>query len=159
MKNDILGLSGLILVLAALGLYFLFAPKAAPFVYAPIDVSSGFITVQDQDDVNAVTLDAELGEAGWITVHESLSNAPAAIVGTSAYMPAGTYKDFTIELDEPMLPGFFYITLLHKDNGDQVYVTNDDLPARVNGEVVRSGFTAVPEAVTIPEPDSIPPEE
>ena len=156
MKKDLIGLIVLILVLIVFGAFFWFAPKASEIAYVPIDVAYGSITVQDQNDLARVTLDAELSEAGWITIHESMSGAPAAIIGTSEYLPAGVYNDFVIELEEEMLPGFLYITLLHVDDGDKKYVTVEDLPARVNGEVVRPSFTAVPEAVTIPEPGSIP---
>ncbi len=159
MKKDILGFGLLTLCLIGLGAFFIFAPKAPEIAYQPVDVSGGSITVVDQNDVTAVTLDAELVEAGWITIHESMGDAPAAIIGTSGYLPAGTYDDLVITLDQDMLPGYKYITLLHVDDGDKRYVTDEDLPARVNGAVVRPDFTAVPSAVTIPEPGSIPLEE
>lgn len=154
--KDTIGFITLIVVLFALGAFFLLAPKAPEVAYVPIDVDYGSIAVEDQDDVSVVTLDAELARAGWITIHESMSNAPAAIVGTSKYLEAGVHEGLEIGLTEDMKPGFLYITLMHVDNGDRAYVTNDDLPARVNGEVVRPSFTAVPSAVTIPEPNSIP---
>ena len=159
MLKDTIGFIILIIVLFALGAFFLLAPKTPQVAYVPIDVEYGTIHVEDQDDIDVVTLDVELSEAGWITIHESMSNAPAAIVGTSNYLEAGVHEDLQISIADQMKPGFLYITLMHVDNGDKVYVTNDDLPARVDGEVVRPSFTAVPDAVTIPEPGSIPLEE
>lgn len=143
MKKDYLLLLGVFAVIVVLGAYVLFAQPASDLEYRPIDVGGGSITVENQpDDLAIVTLDAELAAPGWITIHESLASAPAAIIGTSVYMEAGVYDDFVIQLAEPMNPGFRYITLLHADNGDKEFVVLDDLPVEVNGTVVRPDFVA-----------------
>jgi len=41
---------------------------------------------------------------------------------------------------------------LHADNGDGAYVTEDDLPVKVNEQVVRPDFVAMPEVATNPDP-------
>lgn len=145
MKRDILIIAAIIAVLAILGIYFIYAPKASQIAYGPVDVGGGSIAVEDQLKLDRVVLDATLAVPGFITIHESMTDAPTAIIGTSKYLEAGEYEDLTIMLDIEMTAGYKYITLLHADNGDGVYVTNDDMPVEVNGEVVRPDFVANPE--------------
>lgn len=142
MKKDILLLVMVVIVLGALGAFYLLAPKADSLGYRPVDVGGGSITVANQPDLNAVTLDAELAAPGWITIHENMSGAPAAIIGTSAYLEAGTYNDLVIPLTVEMLPGALYTTLLHIDSGDKRFVAKEDYPVMTNGVVVRPDFTA-----------------
>ncbi|MDP2631914.1 MAG: hypothetical protein Q8P30_04090 [Candidatus Uhrbacteria bacterium] len=150
MKKDILTLLAVVAVVAALGSYFMFAPEAPQLDYVPIDVGGGSITVEDQDQIDFVMLSTELVAPGFITIHETLATggagAPAAIVGTSDYLDIGVYENLKINLTEEMLPGYRYIALLHADNGDGIFVVNDDLPVEVDGTVVRPDFLAIPEA-------------
>ena len=152
MKRDIGFILLLIILLFGLGAFFFLAPTAPELAYVPVDVGGGSITVVDQDQLAFVKLNAELAAPGFITIHESLSGAPANILGTSTYFEAGTYTDLVIDLETPMTPGFVYITLLHADNGDGAYVTEDDLPVKVNEQVVRPDFVAMPEVATNPDP-------
>ena len=126
----------------------MFSEPVPEITYRPVELEGGSITVEDHDVVDVVTLDAELVEPGWITIHFSMSGAPAEVVGTSDYLEAGTYEAMTIVLDEDMTPGWRYIALLHVDNGDQIFDIEDDLPVSVDGEVVRPDFVAIPEAAT-----------
>lgn len=156
MKNDIFLLVTVVVFVAVLGVYFLAVPRPSELAYVPVEVEVGSITVTDQSDLNQVVLErVELSEGGFVTIHESLTaaggGAPAAIIGTSAYLEPGTHENVGINLTQEMVPGFPYITILHVDNGDQSYETNDDLPAMVNGEVVRPNFTAAPELVETDE--------
>jgi len=131
----------IILVLALLGSFFIFSPDAStPF--GPVELSGGSITVEDQTELDRVVFDAELIEPGWITIHESLSDAPASIIGTSQYLEAGVYQDLVIPLDRGMIPSYKYITLLHVDDGDQQFDAALDSPVSVNGAVVRPDFVA-----------------
>ncbi|MFH1632132.1 MAG: hypothetical protein ABIA47_03925 [bacterium] len=147
MKKDILTIISILVVILALGAYFVFAPKAPELDYRPVDVGGGSITVEDQYDMDRVVLDATLAAPGFITIHESMSGAPATIIGTSQYLDIGTYDDLTIMLVDEMLPGYSYITLLHADDGDGIFVIDDDLPVEVDGEVVRPDFVADPSSV------------
>lgn len=149
-ENILIG-SVFILVLL-LGLYFAFSEPVSEISYHPIDVGGGAITVEDQNQLDVVYVSAELVAPGFITIHESMSGAPAAIIGTSEYLETGRYEELEIQLETEMMPGFRYITLLHADNGDTIYVTNDDLPVMVDEVVVRPDFVAIPSAVTIPDP-------
>lgn len=157
MKNDSIFLVMVMIVLLLIGGYIFLAPPVsdtAELAYYPVDLASGSITVEDQNDVTFVRLQAELSEPGWITIHESMSGAPATVIGTSGYLEAGVYDEIVIPVYPDMLPGYRYITLLHVDNGDKVFVIEEDFPVRVNGEVIRPDFVAVPEAVTIPDPSA-----
>jgi len=137
-----------IIVIVLLGVYFLLSKPAPELTYKPVELSGGLIMVEDQDAIDEVTLDAELTEPGWITIHFSMSGAPAEIVGTSRYLEAGVYDDLIVDLDEEMQPGWRYIALLHVDDGDRQFDIQKDLPVSVNGEVVRPSFVAIPEAAT-----------
>jgi hypothetical protein len=148
MKNDVLSVLGVIAILAVLGAYFMFSEVAPEIDYKPVELSGGSISVVDQDSTDVVTLDAELVEPGWITIHFSMSGAPAEVVGTSRYLEAGIYEAMTISLSEDMLPGWRYIALLHVDNGDGIFDIEKDLPVSVNGEVVRPSFVSFPDEAT-----------
>lgn len=142
MKKDLALFTLVILIIGALAAFLVFAPKADTLGYRPLDVGGGSITLGQQLDFDTVTLDAELAAPGWITIHESMSGAPATIIGTSQYLEIGTYNDLVIPLTSEMIPGYRYITLLHVDNGDSVFVANDDYPVMTNGTVVRPDFVA-----------------
>ena len=151
MSKERSGLAGVITSIAIvilLGAFFLFSEPVPEIAYKPVELSGGSITVEDQNVVDSVTLDTELVEPGWITIHFSMSGAPAEVVGTSAYLDVGVYDDLVITLDDEMMPGWRYIALLHVDDGDQMFDIQKDLPVSVNGEVVRPSFVAIPEAAT-----------
>ncbi|MBT4856997.1 hypothetical protein HON52_02310 [Candidatus Uhrbacteria bacterium] len=148
MKKDVLSVIGVVAILILLAAYFAFSKSAPQIGYKPVDLDGGSILVEDQDATETVTLDAELSEPGWITVHFSMSGAPAEVVGVSEYLEAGAYDDMVINLDEEMTKGWRYITLLHVDNGDQVFDIEDDLPVSVNGEVVRPSFVSFPSEIS-----------
>lgn len=143
MKKDFITLAVVIIFVVLLGLFFALSPRAPELSYLPVEVEGGSITVTDQEQLEYVRLSAELSEPGFITIHQSMSDAPAAVIGTSRYLEAGVHDDLVITLSEEMLPGYKYITLLHVDNGDGYFVMEEDLPTAVNGEVVRPDFIAV----------------
>jgi hypothetical protein len=143
MKNDIVLLFVFLLLILGLGSFFVFAPKASEITYKPVDVGGGSIIVENQEQYDSVILDAELAAPGWITIHESLSGAPAAVIGTSKYLEVGLHQNLSILLTESMFPGYKYITLLHVDNGDGVFIGEEDYPVKVNEEVVRPDFIAI----------------
>lgn len=147
MNKDFLYLGGLVLFLGAIGFYISSAPEAIELTYVPVDVGGGEISVEDQYDMSKVTLDAVLAAPGFITIHQSMGGAVADIIGISDYLLSGVNRNIEISLTEDMLPGYQYITLLHADNGDERYETMDDLPVKVDGQVIRPDFTADPDAV------------
>ncbi|RMD52303.1 hypothetical protein D6827_00265 [Candidatus Parcubacteria bacterium] len=132
-----------IAVILIVALIVFWAPEKGP-AYAPVDVGGGSISVTDQPASDSVVLNAELAAPGFITVHSAIGDAPGPIIGVSDYLPVGKYDNLQIPLSESLRPNFRYITLLHADNGDQVFVIDDDLPVMVDGAVVRPDFTALP---------------
>jgi hypothetical protein len=146
MKRDILLIILLVAALSGLGAFFAYSPEASNIDYKPVDVGGGSLSAGEQLDLNSVVLSAELAAPGWVTIHESMGAAPAAIIGTSDYLPAGNYDQLTIKLSQPMLPGYKYIALLHVDDGDQQFQSHTDLPVTAGGSVVRTDFVALKKA-------------
>ncbi len=140
MKRDILLIILLVLALAGLGAFFTYSPESTDIDYKPVDVGGGTLTAPEQTSLETVTLAATLVAPGWVTVHQSLGAAPAAIIGTSDYLLAGTYDNLTIKLSEPMLPNYKFIALLHVDDGNQIFESHFDLPVKFNDSVVRVDF-------------------
>ncbi|MFA6131193.1 MAG: hypothetical protein WC730_02955 [Patescibacteria group bacterium] len=146
--RDILFLFVILLTLGGLFFYFNYAPPADDELdYHPVDVGGGSLTIADQDQTNLVVFGATLAAPGFVTIHESMSGAPAAVIGTSEYLPAGTHEMVVISLDEFMTPGYSYIALLHADNGDEAFVMEEDFPVIVDGTVVKTSFVTMPESV------------
>lgn len=152
-SGDIIGLVVIGGVFLGFGWLMFASGGSSPEVeYLPVDMEKGSIEVVSQaEDGGAVTLKVDLAAGGYVTIHESMSNAPAAIIGTSSYLEPGA-QEVTISVDPAFNPGFKYITLLRVDDGDATFEPLKDLPVRVNGAVVRPDFTFKPEAVTIPVP-------
>jgi hypothetical protein len=152
-SGDIIGFVVIGVVFLGFGWLMFGGAGSAPEVeYLPVDMEKGSIEVVSQtEDGGAVTLKVDLAAGGYVTIHESMSNAPAAIIGTSSYLEPGA-QEVTISVDPAFTPGFKYITLLRVDDGDAEFEALKDLPVRVDGAVVRPDFTFKPEAVTIPAP-------
>ena len=144
MKSDYLILFVVLILVALFGAALFLAREAPEITYKPIDVGGGSITIADQTQLDTVVFDVELAAPGFVTIHRTMSAAPAEIIGISQYLEAGSYANFTMQLQEEMLPGYKYAALLHADNGDKIYVTDDDLPVTTDGEVVRPYFVATP---------------
>ncbi len=152
MNKDYFWILTLLVGLAAFGAIIFYSPDAPELAYHTVDVGGGSIEIGDQNQLNYITLNAELAAPGFITIHKTISDAPAEIIGISDYLNVGFYDDLIIPVSEEMLPGYKYAALLHVDDGDQVFVAELDMPVETNGEVVRPYFIAVPEAERILEP-------
>ena len=140
MKRDFLLIILIVLALAGLGAFLFISPRASEISYQPVDVGGGSLTAPEQTSLETVTLSATLAAPGWVTIHESIGAAPAAIIGTSDYLPAGIYENLVIRLTEPMLPNYKFIALLHVDDGDQIFTSHTDLPVKFNDAVVKIDF-------------------
>lgn len=153
MKKDILFIIavGVLTILAAF--YFLNSSKVSEVAFAPVDVGGGSITITDQNQLDFVSFQAELVKPGFITIHRTISTAPAGVIGTTELLKAGNH-DLILYLTNDMQPGFKYAAILHLDDGDGVFVAQEDFPVITNGEVVRPYFLAIPEAETILDPAS-----
>lgn len=152
MKQDYIWLALLIVGLGVFGYLLFFMPDAPELDYAPVDVGGGSITIEDQDQTDFVVFDTELVEPGFVTIHRTITEAPAEIIGTTGLLEPGVHENVRVDLTGEMLPGYKYAAILHVDDGDGVFVADLDFPVMTDGEVVRPYFLAIPEAETIPEP-------
>lgn len=145
-KSEWIFAGALVVLVVGLGSFFLYAPQTPPSNIAngPVDVGGGAMIIEEQTALNVVHVAATLTAPGFITIHESFGGAPGTIIGTSAYLPAGDYPDIRIEAT--MLPSYQYIGLLHADNGDSVFVVEDDMPVKTNDEVVKVKFVTAEDA-------------
>ena len=152
MKKDVILMIVIILSLGLLGFLLFYTPDVPELGYRPVDVGGGSITIEDQDQLDFVVFDTSLAKSGFVTIHRTISDAPAEIIGVTNYLEKGDYEDLRVDLDGEMLPGYRYAALLHVDNGDGEYFIDDDLPVMTDGEVVRPYFLAIPEAERLLEP-------
>ncbi|MDS0299825.1 PGF-CTERM sorting domain-containing protein [Halogeometricum sp. S1BR25-6] len=67
----------------------------------------------------------ELSEGGFVTIHDASvteGNVLGSVVGTSAYLEAGTHENVTVHLDEPPTESGAFVAMPHLDtDGDRVY--------------------------------------
>ncbi|MDS0294095.1 DUF7282 domain-containing protein [Halogeometricum luteum] len=66
-----------------------------------------------------------LSEGGFVTIHDASvteGNVLGSVVGTSAYLDAGTHENVTVHLDEPLTESGAFVAMPHLDtDGDRVY--------------------------------------
>lgn len=138
-KDDIVG--GVLLLVAILGLgaFFLFAQNAPQLTYGPVEIAGSTIAAAASGD-GEVEVTATLVEPGFVTIHQSIGGAPGPIIGSSGYIESGTDVAMTLILSELMETGTTYVALLHVDNGDKRFVTEDDMPVTSGGTSVRADF-------------------
>jgi hypothetical protein len=141
-KEDVAGVVILAVVIVAVGLFFFLAPKAPQIVYRPVEETGSSLAVQEPsaDNLHTIHVDAVLKVPGFITFHEAMGEAPGALVGTSAYLPAGEYKDFVIELMPGLEPDQQFMSLLFADDGNGRYEAGIDLPVMSEGVVIKAPF-------------------
>lgn len=140
MKKDMIGLGTIVIFLAIVGLFFAFAKDAEPS-FGPEEIESGSIQVEDQYELDQVALHVETSEPGFVTIHESMGEAPGQTIGVSDYLEPGAH-DITIPLTVDMTLGLTYITILHVDDGNKIFNLREDMAAMVDDEVIRPSFVA-----------------
>lgn len=122
------------------------APAAPELTYVPKEYTGSEVMVQGQPSgAQAIISTVSAKTASFITVHESLSGAPAQIIGQSALLPVGDYSNVAIRLTQETLPGYRYIVLLMADDGDGVYEPGIDVPVMSEGQVIKRDFVTTPE--------------
>ncbi|MDF9743963.1 MSCRAMM family adhesin SdrC [Natrinema sp. S1CR25-10] len=111
-----------------------------------------------QDDQAAVTFDAQtsggstivvdevtLPEGGFVTIHDSSlgdGETLGSVVGSSAYLEAGTHENITVDLEKPISEDDTLFAMAHTDSDDdRVYsfVSSNgeaDGPYTVDGDIV-----------------------
>lgn len=119
----------------------LWAPKAPELAYAPVEHTGSDIVVESQPSGTlAVIASSHVKAGGFITVHESMSGAPAEIIGYSSLLPPGEHTDVLVRLNRDMLPGYRYIVLMMEDDGDGIYEPGIDRPVMSEGVVIKRDF-------------------
>lgn len=143
-KGDIFGLVCIVGMLGGLAALFAFAPQRPEVAFQPVEVSGASLVFLSAD-ADSVTVDAALGRAGFITLHELMGGAPGPILATSEYLEAGVYNGYTLSVPGGLETLTKYMMLMSVDGGNQVYDAGVDLPVMVNGEVIRVPVTYTPE--------------
>ncbi|NUQ56952.1 MAG: hypothetical protein HUT38_00420 [Candidatus Paceibacter sp.] len=134
---------GIIIALAVIGvIVWLFAGRRAP---AP-EVENGgeeqmmedSLTMMDQKPGRFVNVrEAKLSKKGFIAIHEEQAGGPGSTIGNSSLLNVGTSRDTSVTLSRRSVAGENMYAMLHWDNGDGVYNTADDQPAKdKNGNTV-----------------------
>ena len=138
-KDDIIGGALLLAAILGLGAFFLFAQNALQLSYGPVEIAGSTIAASASGDGEAEVI-ATLIKPGFVTIHQSIGGAPGPIIGSSGYIEAGTDVAMTLILSELMESGTTYTALLHVDDGDERFVTTDDMPVTSGGVSVRADF-------------------
>lgn len=130
-----------VLVIGGLLALVLFSPKAPEIAYAPVEHTGSALSAPSQPwgDVARIA-GVETKVNSFITVHESISGAPAQIIGTSSLLPPDTYDSIVIPLTQQTLPGYRYIVLMMEDDGNGIYEPGVDVPIKSNDVIVRAEF-------------------
>jgi glucose/arabinose dehydrogenase/plastocyanin len=101
------------------------------------------VTVADQElSDGTVTIAAvTAAEPGWIVIHADANGAPGPVIGF-APVATGDNENVQVEVDEAGATGTLY-AMLHVDAGvaGEYEFPGDDVPARVDGNVVMQPFT------------------
>jgi len=71
-----------------------------------------------------------LGKDGWVAIHENDSGQARKTAFGAQWLPSGTHRDTTVELLRPTVEGKSYFAVIHDDNGDKKYSSNDDIPRK-----------------------------
>lgn len=145
MKRDVLLGTLIFAAILGFGLYmFLFDP-AVEVSYRPVDIEGAELIIPNQigtRDVEVVRVN--LPVPGFVSIHESLSGAPAAPVGSSPLLE-GLHENVIFDLEGELNLQLGNVALLLADDGDGIYEPGVDLPISVDGEVIRIRFEASPE--------------
>ncbi len=82
-------------------------------------------------------LDAVLGKAGFITLHQRVGDAPGPLLASSTLLSEGIHSAFVLEVSGGLSDLESYLLLMVADDGDGVYEPGVDLPVMVDGQVIR----------------------
>ncbi|HRH32064.1 MAG TPA: hypothetical protein PLK06_01940 [bacterium] len=137
-KGDWLGVAIVIVLLVGIGAFIAFAPKTEVRVYAPVEVTGSAVVLGEVVvDATSVPVTAEVKQAGFVTVHRAIGEAPGPLIGQSPLLSVGTHADLLVPTTEPISPPGEYFVLLFADDGDGVYESGVDLPVMSDGKVIK----------------------
>lgn len=140
-KGDWFSLGSIVVIIALVAMFFFLVPKSPKPGYGLVELPGSTLTVAPNMSWATMQMfNMTLVQDGFITIHESLGGAPGPVVASRYVDGIGLHEGVGVSLETPLLHGVNYIALLHVDNGDHVYVPEDDLPVSVNGIPVRADF-------------------
>ncbi|OAQ54401.1 hypothetical protein HTG_02315 [Natrinema mahii] len=84
---------------------------------------SAYVTFEDQetDGQTVVVENVTLASGGFVTIHDSsllVGDVFESVIGTSAYLEAGTHEQVEVTLDEPLEEDETLIAMPHRDTND-----------------------------------------
>lgn len=135
-KGDIFGLFSLLVILGGVAALFVFAPQQSEVAFKPIEVEGSALVLIEAGEPG-VAVDAVLGKPGFITLHDTIGDAPSTILTSSDLLEEGIHSALTLSVPGGLDPEGNYVMLMVADDGDGVYEPGVDRPVMVNGEVIR----------------------
>lgn len=138
-RNDLVGLLMLTVFLGGVLALAVLAPQSEPKVYGPVEVPGSALAILPNQEAGAseIQVNATLGEPGFVTVHQAVGEAPADVLGVSAFLFAGEHSDLSVPLITTTEAATRYFVLMFVDDGDGVYESGVDLPVKVDGVVIK----------------------
>lgn len=136
-KGDIVGVVIVGAVLVSIAVFLGLAPKAPVFVYAPIEVTGSSVFEVMRIGEVSVQVSAAIKQAGFVTLHQAIGDAPGPIIGQSLLLQPGDYTSLVLEATQPLTPDNDYYVLVFADDGDGVYEAGVDLPVMSDGQVIK----------------------
>jgi hypothetical protein len=146
-KGDIFGLVCTVGMLGGLAALFAFAPQRSEVAFQPVEVEGSALVLLEAGEPGAV-VDAVLGKPGFITLHDTIGDAPSTILASSAFLEDGIHSALTLSVPGGLDPEGGYVMLMVADDGDGVYEPGVDRPVMVNGEVIRVSVEFTSDEVT-----------
>lgn len=135
-KGDVFGLVSLIVMLGGLAALFAFAPERSEIAFQPIEAEGSALVLIEAGEAGVV-VDAVLGKPGFLTLHDTIGDAPSTILASSDFLVEGIHSALTLSVPGGLDPLNGYVMLMVADDGDGVYEPGVDRPVMVNGEVIR----------------------
>ena len=149
MMNKYLWVVGLLVVLG-LGYYLIKGRTPAPTTTevateetATVPGEKNLVLVSDYTAGKTATVArVVLEKPGYVMIHEDASGKPGAIIGTSAFLPAGESSDVAVNLKRASNDGEVLYAMLHTDDGDGKFNVTVDVPLTdSSGNVVVMNYT------------------
>lgn len=149
MMNKYLWVVGLLVVLG-LGYYLIKGRTQTPVTTevateetATVPGKKNLVAVSDYTVGKTTTVaSVVLEKPGYVMIHEDASGKPGAIIGTSAFLPAGESSEVVVNLKRASKDGEVLYAMLHMDDGDGKFsATNDNPITDSKGNVVTMNFT------------------
>ncbi len=123
-------------MLGGLAALFAFAPERSEVAFQPIEVEGSALVLIEAGEPGVV-IDAVLGKPGFITLHDTIGDAPSTILASSVLLEEGIHSALTLSVPGGLDPEGSYVMLMVADDGDGAYEPGVDRPVMVNGEVIR----------------------